>query len=287
MLVCGCGFSARVQSSADDAPQPIDATVLDGSPDDVDGDGVRNETDNCPDAPNAGQFDEDADGKGDECDPCPHLARTGADTDDDGDGIGNGCDPRPGQAGDVLAYWNGFHVASANLPDDLTMIHGDPARWSVADGDLVFTRSGEDWGMPGVDAGGATHTTDASFVITASFSATTASAAGVAVDIAANDTDLFECQARTDTERREMWRRDPNANDGWAQLESTIANTPDDTYRITLNRTPTDLQCRTTRLNQVSIDLSNPTDSAQHTYAGVFARNANVRFQYLAVYRSP
>jgi hypothetical protein len=66
---------------------------------DIDGDGVRNLDDNCPETANADQEDADGDGLGDACDNCPNDANedqvdsdldgTGdvCDTDDDGDGV--------------------------------------------------------------------------------------------------------------------------------------------------------------------------------------------------------
>lgn len=48
---------------------------------DGDGDGIDNQCDNCPQAPNSGQADADTDGNGDACDQCP-----GAIDDADGDG---------------------------------------------------------------------------------------------------------------------------------------------------------------------------------------------------------
>jgi hypothetical protein len=48
-------------------------------PDDVDGDGVPNAIDNCPNAGNPDQIDLDGDGKGDSCDPCPTIANPGDD----------------------------------------------------------------------------------------------------------------------------------------------------------------------------------------------------------------
>ncbi len=58
---------------------PLDATDACAPPsaDDLDGDGVANGADNCPEIANADQADADKDGKGDVCDPCP-TANPGA-----------------------------------------------------------------------------------------------------------------------------------------------------------------------------------------------------------------
>src|SRR5260221_1494981 len=93
-MLAGCGFQ----------PAPVgigiasDAPALDGPPADVDGDGIPDDTDNCPTVANPDQANEDGDDRGDACDLCPHMAGTvpGSDGDDDGDGIGNQCDPRVG-----------------------------------------------------------------------------------------------------------------------------------------------------------------------------------------------
>ena len=269
-----------------DAAPKIDARMIDGPPDDIDADGVKNTVDNCPSVANMGQFDEDGDTKGDECDECPQLGAVADHGDPDGDKIGNACDPNPATAGDALAYWNGFHVASAALPEGFTMIHGSAARWSVSGGYFVFDAMGDDWGMPVVDVAKATHSVDSLFEIM-SAQGGTASAAGVAVDVAANDTDLFECQSRTDTGRREIWRRNPAAPDGWSQVSGTTVTTPIDTYRIELERTASELSCKNTRQGQVGVDLQGSDDSNGDTRAGLFARNVDVRFKYIAVYTSP
>lgn len=60
-------------------------------PNDRDGDGVRDEYDNCPDRVNTNQADGDGDGVGNVCDVCTGLSS--ADQDDaDNDGIGDACD---------------------------------------------------------------------------------------------------------------------------------------------------------------------------------------------------
>jgi hypothetical protein len=86
-------------------------------PDDLDGDGVDNDADNCPSVANPGQedselaarglpfgiFEADPDGVGDACDNCPGPVLTGSDPDRgrdhntaqrdlDGDGVGDTCD---------------------------------------------------------------------------------------------------------------------------------------------------------------------------------------------------
>ena len=92
---------------------------------DVDGDGVVDGDDNCPDVQNNAQLDEDADGLGDACDPCPATPGERCDgpedrdndgvadgrdncpddpnreqADGDRDGLGDACDPCPDDEGD-------------------------------------------------------------------------------------------------------------------------------------------------------------------------------------------
>ena len=86
---------------------------------DLDGDGVPDESDNCPSVPNADQLDADGDGVGDACDNCmlianprmpagwldanPWAVLTGGQRDDDFDGFGNACDAKfPGTLGGLV-----------------------------------------------------------------------------------------------------------------------------------------------------------------------------------------
>lgn len=68
--------------------------LSDAFSDDVDGDGIANEHDNCPTVYNPDQKDTDHDGFGDACDFCPMLATT-VNHDEDGDGVGDECDDCP------------------------------------------------------------------------------------------------------------------------------------------------------------------------------------------------
>jgi hypothetical protein len=74
-------------------------------PDDMDADGVKDEVDNCPTAPNPNQNNEDGDAFGDACDPCPIDIDN---TDTDTDGVGDKCDPHPNTPGDRLVLFEGF-----------------------------------------------------------------------------------------------------------------------------------------------------------------------------------
>ena len=86
----------------------LEYQIQDEEDPDRDGDGVGNETDNCPDASNSDQADLDQDGTGDVCDGdrdgdgignqtdnCPDASNPGQ-GDLDGDGIGNACDSAQG-----------------------------------------------------------------------------------------------------------------------------------------------------------------------------------------------
>ena len=59
---------------------------------DGDGDGVRDNEDNCSSTTNPGQRDVDADAVGNACDNCPNLSNPSQE-DLDHDGIGDSCDP--------------------------------------------------------------------------------------------------------------------------------------------------------------------------------------------------
>jgi len=88
--------------------------TIDGPPDDVDADGVKNMVDNCPSMSNADQHDEDVDLVGDVCDNCPHI-KNATQVNGDNDGVGDACDPRPAQNGDTIALFIPFHVLPAGV----------------------------------------------------------------------------------------------------------------------------------------------------------------------------
>jgi hypothetical protein len=121
----------------------VDAFIPDGSPADVDADGVANATDNCADKHNPDQHDEDKDGVGDVCDNCPHVANTDqARTGESAtpNGAGDACDPRPQQAGDAIQKFYSFHVPPAGTTTEGTWaLDGDTYRFAGGFGALTVT----------------------------------------------------------------------------------------------------------------------------------------------------
>jgi len=86
--------------------------------DDLDGDGVCDVDDNCPEIANADQVDTDADGIGDACDNCPDIANADQ-IDTDADGFGDECDNCPDivNADQVDTDADGFGDECDNCPD--------------------------------------------------------------------------------------------------------------------------------------------------------------------------
>ncbi len=134
----------------DDDGVPDDEDVCPRAPDhdqrDGDGDGAGDACDNCPAAPNADQADHDGDGVGDACDVADRDGDGVADTDDhcpdhadaaqadgDDDGVGDACDSCPGvpDNGQADADGDGVGDACDNCPAEGNAAQAD------ADGDGV------------------------------------------------------------------------------------------------------------------------------------------------------
>lgn len=123
---------------------------------DTDGDGVPNETDNCPLVANPGQENPDGDSFGSACDNCPSLASANQ-TDTDGDGVGNVCDNCISNANPDQINTDGdlYGDACDNCPTN------NSANFTDTDGDLIgdicdscpgVTNEGVDHDNDGIDS---------------------------------------------------------------------------------------------------------------------------------------
>jgi hypothetical protein len=108
---------------------------------DIDGDGIPGNVDNCPDVPNANQADTDYDGKGDACDECPNDANKivpgicgcgVSDADTDNDGVKDCQDVCPDTPQGEQVNTEGCSTSQLNQPPiadagfDITVITGEP-----------------------------------------------------------------------------------------------------------------------------------------------------------------
>jgi hypothetical protein len=132
LAIAGCGHTAATP---------------DANPDDLDGDGIANASDNCPHTFNPDQHDEDGDGVGDVCDNCPAVANPSqADTTETAiplqlaDGVGDACDLRPALSGDQMAAFYPFY----NPTRDASWT---AAGWMVAS-DTATTTGAATWTAP-------------------------------------------------------------------------------------------------------------------------------------------
>jgi len=123
----------ELQDGGIDGERPIDGPASDAVPDgpvtqnDLDGDGVDNAHDNCPQVAND-QANEDGDRFGDPCDPCPVSADADPVVDEDNDGVADDCDPHPQVSGDRITLFTGF--AGTAVPTGLAAVGG----WTFSGG---------------------------------------------------------------------------------------------------------------------------------------------------------
>lgn len=138
----GDGGASDDDARDDDAGSDDDGDgggSADANPDDVDGDGVANDLDNCPAIRNPTQADEDGDADisgGDACDLCPHQAAPTPGTqhaDVDQDGVGDDCDPST----QVKHCWRWFDGFTGDPDVVLARYDATRGRWKVENGELL------------------------------------------------------------------------------------------------------------------------------------------------------
>jgi subtilisin family serine protease len=119
-----------VIGSLDGTDSDIVAATPIGTPSDLDGDGVPDNLDNCPNTYNPNQIDSDADSVGDACDNCPNdpnkvepgICGCGvADTDTDGDGTLDCNDNCPNDSGKTEPGICGCGIADKDSDGDGTI----------------------------------------------------------------------------------------------------------------------------------------------------------------------
>lgn len=129
LALAACSFSGAEGEQAPDGGgtgNPEDGPGSGVDPTDLDGDGRKNEEDNCPMAANPDQNDGDGDGIGDVCDNCPTKANPKKETmglglvqrDHDGDGKGDECDLCPHLKGEAQVDADGDGIGAACDPNE-------------------------------------------------------------------------------------------------------------------------------------------------------------------------
>ena len=132
-----CVPTPPVDSDGDGVPDDSDncPTISNADQKDSDGDQIGDACDNCPQLANPNQADEDKDGFGNVCDNCPHIANV-TQVDTDNDDVGDVCDPAPMVAGNHIELFLGF-----DDPSEIADWHvgGTNAMFSVEGGQLTQT----------------------------------------------------------------------------------------------------------------------------------------------------
>ncbi len=275
-FACGTGESVAI-----DAP----VAAVDGAPDaandDLDGDGVLNDVDNCPTVYNPDQADEDGDHLGDVCDPCPP---SNDNTDTDGDGVADDCDPNPNTPGDKIVMFEGFG-------NGIPASWAQQGNWNAFGGDVVANDTTGDlvgFGFP--DPGFPNETLEAGMVMVAANSSTDAQLVGVVMDYGA-DGKGAECGAL----------RDDTATPPVPYLQifetSTAVNLDSNPWAFAigedlylgLTHTDTTYACEGFAFNSGTdaTAMGTYTNVEPNPAIGVLAYRAKVRVHWLLVVQSP
>lgn len=264
-----------------DMTAPGGPVCLEGAGD-LDGDGIPNAMDHCQHMA-GGMYDEDGDGIGDECDACPiakPLAMNDPNKDTDNDGVDYPCDPNPHADGEKIVLFNGFNGTA--LPDKWTTMSA-PGVWQVKGGEAIMTPTDpntiEELKAP---LGAATvHT-----VILSAYRIDSVSAGAVDVDAAVSGISHLpagdsraECGgSRVGTSDALRLQTDGGSNSkAFSNLFDSAA-----AYRVVEQLEGATVNCALVA-NATSGAIQAPTAGNVLTSAGLFARGATARFQYLLV----
>ena len=252
-----------------------DASLIDtSSPDDVDGDGVLNATDNCPMVANANQANEDNDATGDACDNCPPFPGPG--TDSDNDGVGDVCDPHLLIPGDSIALFEGF--AGAALPPGWVA----NGAWSVALGNLLSTANGNDVNTLVIPYTSTPHQTISAFATITALESQLGGSVGV-VDRFDGTQGLHCGGGRAAGDQFGLI----NAANGVFVNSKPHPFDIGTLYRITFERTDKDYACSTIQTSGSTVQTQADFDNTTATQIGFRNRTASASIPWIMVVKSP
>jgi len=249
------------------AGEPDAGTGGEGSPQDLDGDGIPNADDNCPEAPNGSQANEDGDAFGDACDPCPPFADN---TDSDGDGVGDACDPNPQAIGDHIVFFEGF-------ADGLPFGWMATGAWAVSGGELRFTAQDTELGTLVVPYPSLDHQTLSTIATITGLTATSGGSIGIVDRFDLGGTAGVHCGGGRsgDTELFALI----NAANGAFLSSMPHAFAVGTTYRLELRRKGNDYECRDTTPGAPLAVTANAAPNG--VVIGFRARVASARYPWL------
>jgi len=266
--------------ASDVPPTPID-------PNDLDGDGIPNAADICPNRfDTAPEHDEDGDGLGDQCDNCPTVFNPGQGDLGEGelqfpDGVGDACDPRVGRAGDKLNALFAFarDESGAFVGDGFT-IANDRA---IADGDARWT---------GVRTGQGDGITAAVRVPVLAWTQPSGGAVGVVVDSSAVSVAVgLACELAQDTDGDGFDEVVARVQPGGGEMRQSLGVLLMDevviiaSRQVAFDRTAT-LECEVTNQG-LKVKLELPAeDTGTGTYT-IAATAAHAEVTSLVVYTAP
>jgi hypothetical protein len=253
---------------------PADGSTDTSSPNDLDGDGVANATDNCPMIANANQANEDGDSTGDACDNCPPFPSMGADA--DGDGVGDICDPHLLIPGDSITLFEGF--AGPALPPGW-IANG---MWSIAQGTLVSIAQNNELSTLVIPYTSTPHQTISAFMTITALENTLGGSLGV-VDQFNGDQGLHCGGGRAGGDLFGMI----NAANGVFVNSEPHPFAVGTLYRITLSRTDKTYDCSTIQASGDTVQTAGDFDNTMGTQIGFRNRTASAMFPWIMVVKSP
>jgi hypothetical protein len=272
----------------------IGDAMIDGDPSlDSDNDGVNDAIDNCRTAANADQHDEDRDMLGDVCDPCPPFATylvganmMDANVDSDNDGVGDGCDPDRALGGHRIVLFTGFLAqgAGSTMGPATVNVASDSATISAATqlnlwAALTFPVMIESTRSTSVRAGMRINTIMNGTVISPK--------GGAPLHYFDGGSRGTACIYGRSGPNPGFMLVETNANQPTTIIESPASGQA--VLDVTIRHFPADMKYECVASSEPSISgMQSPTMIPSNmTRVGVYAREANVQFEWLLVIQGP